>query len=405
MNPVVVEGMSMSRSRRVGRRRRAAAGAGVVGLAGAIAPGGAGRLIALGGKARRSVERIAARHSGQYRVVVRARIVLAADDGLTAAQIAAAVGVSVPTVRRRLDRYRRRGTRGLFDAPRPGRPEIHGPSARLLVIAVATSTPPGAETAWTHGLIRAELAGRGYRMSRATVGRVLQDAEVRPHKVRGWLNRRDDPEFWEQAGAVCRLYLNPPPGALLVSVDEKTGIQARSRRHPTHVLGDGSKRREFEYRRHGTVSIIAAMDVATGQVIAERIHRNDSQTFIDFLTRLAASIPDRILIHLIMDNGSSHTSKATRSWITAHPRFTITYTPKHASWLNMVEQFFSVLTRRALRNGDFTSQDDLADKITVFTIRHNQTARPIDRRYDADADHARHLQRHPTTHDTLPAAA
>jgi transposase len=137
------------------------------------------------------------------------------------------------------------------------------------------------------------------------------------------------------------------------------------------------------------------MDVATGQTIVERIHRNDSQTFIELLTRLATGIPTHLRIHLILDNGSSHTSRATRAWLATNPRFTLTYTPKHASWLNMVEQFFSVLTHRALRNGDFTSQDDLDNKITVFTIRHNETARPIDWRYDADADHARYLQHHP----------
>src|SRR5271163_2211530 len=140
---------------------------------------------------------------------------------------------------------------------------------------------------------------------------------------------------------------------MLILVDEKTGIQARSRRYPTMTRRDGSRRREFEYRRHGTVSIIAAMDVATGEVITERIHRNDSQTFIAFLTRLDTEMPAHPRIRLIMDNGSSHTSKATRAWFTDHPRFAVTYTPKHASWLNMVEQFFSVLTRRALRYGDF----------------------------------------------------
>lgn len=239
----------------------------------------------------------------------------------------------------------------------------------------------------------------------ATIGRVLRDAEIRPHKVRGWLNRLDDPEFWEQAGAVCRLYLNPPPGTVLVSVDEKTGIQARSRRYPTRTMADGSARREFEYIRHGTVSIIAAMDVTGGEVIAERIARNNSTTFISFLTRLDTSIPAGTAIHLIMDNGSSHTSRTTRAWLEAHPRFSVTHTPKHASWLNMVEQFFSTLTRRALRHGDIDSQADLEDKITTFTIRHNQTAQPIAWRYDADADHARYLQRHLPPNDTLPTAA
>ena len=124
---------------------------------------------------------------------------------------------------------------------------------------------------------------------------------------------------------------------MLISVDEKTGIQAKSRRHPAIPGRPGrDARREFEYVRHGTVSIIAAMNVTTGEVIAERVHRNDSQTFIRFLAMLHQMIPPHLRIHLIMDNGSSHTSRATRAWLAAHPRFAVTYTPKHASWLNMI---------------------------------------------------------------------
>ena len=158
-------------------------------------------------------------------------------------------------------------------------------------------------------------------------------------------------------------------------------------------------RREFEYIRHGTVSILAAMNVTTGEVIAERIHRNDSQTFIAFLAMLHQMTPPHLRIHLIMDNGSSHTSRA---WLAAHPRFAVTYTPKHASWLNMIEQWFGVLTRRLLRRGDFASRDDLETKITAFTIRHN---RPYKWSYDADAEHARYLQRHPQPEPALPEAA
>jgi transposase len=174
--------------------------------------------------------------------------------------------------------------------------------------------------------------------SRATVGRVLGEARIRPHKVRGWLNRADDATFWIRAGQVCRLYLDPPPGTTLISVDEKTGIQAKSRRYPEVPARAGrDARREFEYVRHGTVSIIAAMNLTTGEVIAERIRRNDSQTFIRFLAMLDQMIPPHLRIHLIMDNGSSHTSKATRAWLAARPRFHVTYTPKHASWLNMID--------------------------------------------------------------------
>jgi hypothetical protein len=168
------------------------------------------------------------------------------------------------------------------------------------------------------------------------VGRVLAEAKVRPHKVRGWLNRADDPAFWARTGQVCRLYLNPPPGAVLISVDEKTGIQAKSRRHPQLPARAGrDARREFEYVRHGTVSIIAAMNVTTGEVITDRVEKNNSAAFISFLAMLHQMIPPHLRVCLIMDNGSSHTSAATRAWLSAHPRFEVTYTPKHASWLNM----------------------------------------------------------------------
>ncbi|SCL27275.1 IS630 family transposase [Micromonospora inyonensis] len=343
-------------------------------------------------------------------VALRARIVLLAADGLANSAIAVEVGCSEPAVRRWRLRFVRRGVPGLFDRPRSGRPERYGPSERLAVIAVATSLPPEGAARWTQTLIAEHLAERGMALSRATVRRTLTEARVGPHKVRGWLNRADDDAFWAKAGAVCRLYLDIPADTLLVSVDEKTGIQARSRIRPTQSPLPGRDRRvEFEYKRHGTVSIVAAMDVATGQVVAERIERNDSAHFIRFLAMLDRNTDPALRIHLVMDNGSSHTSKATRAWLAAHPRFSVTHTPKHASWLNMIEQWFSALTRRVLRGGDFTSRDDLEAKITAFTIRYNRTARPYRWRYDADAEHARYLARHPQhqkpTRDDLAKAA
>ena len=246
-------------------------------------------------------------------------------------------------------------------------------------------------------MIADHLRERGLAISPSTVGRVLGEAKVRPHKVRGWLNRADDPAFWTRAGQVCRLYLDPPPGTVLISVDEKTGIQAKSRKHPEIPARPGrDARREFEYVRHGTVSIIAAMNVATGAGHRRAHHERNNSADVHQLPGHAGPVPPpHLRIHLIMDNGSSHTSKATRAWLAAHPRFTVTYTPKHASWLNMIEQWFGVLTRRLLRRGDFTSRDDLEAKITTFTIRYNKTARPYRWSYDADAEHARYLERHP----------
>jgi transposase len=371
-------------------------------------------IVVLGSRRKARLEAIARRPSSSQSLVRRARIVLLACQGWANAQIAAELGCSAGTVRIWRRRFVRGGIPALADRPRSGRPEVYGPDVRLAIVATATSAPPEGTTAWTHASIASELARTGISASQA--GRILAGLELAPHRVRGWLNRRDDEQFWAQAAAVCKVYLRPPPGTVVICIDEKTGIQARYRRYPEQPARPGRlARREFEYVRNGTVSIVAALEVATGQVIAEPISRNDSVTFTGFLHRLDQCIDPRLDIHLVMDNGSSHTSRATRAWIAAHPRITVTYTPKHASWLDMAELWFSALTRGLLRRGEFTSRDDLAAKITDFTIRYNRTARPYTWTYDARADHARHLARHgrqdipadrrPARVSDLPAAA
>lgn len=304
-------------------------------------------------KRRRKLEQIVAAATSPQRLVLRAKIVLAAAAGKTNAQIARDLGCSTGVVRMWRGRFAVLGIPGLFDRPRSGRPEVHGPSARLAVVAVATSVPPDGESQWSQAMIAGHLAGRGLAISPATVGRVLAEAKVRPHKVRGWLNRADDPAFWARAGAVCRLYLSPPPGTVLISVDEKTGIQAKSRKHPGRPARPGRDAwREFEYVRHGTISIIAAMNVTTGEVIIQRIEKNDSAAFTAFLGMLHQMIPSCLRIHLIMDNGSSHTSAATRAWLAARPRFAVTCTPKHASWLNMIVRHAAACgERKSLKGG------------------------------------------------------
>jgi transposase len=361
-----------------------------------LAAGPAARPVRMTIKRDRKLRQIISAGTSPQRLVLRAKVILAAAAGDTNAKIARDLGCTENTVREWKKRFAVHGIPGIFDRPRPGRPEIHGPSVRLLIVATATSAPPDGESCWSQASIVAHLRERGLEVSRATAGRALADARVRPHKVRGWLNRKDDPAFWTQAGAVCRLYLNPPPGTVLVSIDEKTGIQAKTRRHPDIPAAPGrDARREFEYARHGTVSIIAAMNTAAGEVISQRIHRSNSVTFMTFLAMLDQHTAPGLRIHLIMDNGSSHTSKATRAWLAAHPRFSVTYTPKHASWLNIIEQWFSILTRKLLRRGSFGSQEDLDRQITEFTIGYNKTAHPWKWKYDADAEHARYLQRHP----------
>jgi transposase len=367
-------------------------------------------IVVLGSRRKTRLEAIVRRASAPQALVLRARIVLLAYAGWPNSQIARELGCAVNTVRTWRHRFVRGGMPALRDRPRSGRPEVYGPDVRLAIVAAATSVPPEGVSVWTHALITGQLAGTGISVSQA--GRILADLDLRPHKVRGWLNRRDDGQFWAQAAAVCDIYLRPPPGTVVICIDEKTGIQAKYRKYPERPARRGRlARREFEYIRNGTVSIIAALQVATGQVITEPITRNNSVTFISFLHRLDQCIAPHLNIHLVMDNGSSHTSGATRAWIAAHPRISVTCTPKHASWLDMAELWFGVLSRALLRRGEFTSRADLAAKITDFTIRYNRTARPWKWAYDARADHAAYLARHhapdrePASAQTLPQAA
>ena len=340
--------------------------------------------IRLSRRRRKTLTHLTRMGTAPVREVRRAKILLLAAQKMPNAAIARQVGCQPATVRHVRRDFRSRGMRALRDRPRPGRPPVYDIDVHLLIIATATSEPPDTDAQWTHQAIAEHLyQTRGIGISPSQVGRILADADIKPHKVRGWLNRPDDPEFFTRAQQICALYQCIPANTVLLSLDEKTGIQAKSRKHPTRRVRPGRPaRREFEYVRHGTVSLMAAMNVGDGTIRGKIIKRNDSITFIEFLTELDQAIPAHLAIHLVMDNGSSHTSKATRAWLAAHPRFTVTYTPKHASWLNMVELFFSILTRRLLRRGEFTSREHLAKKILIFIAHYDRTAKPFRWTYD-----------------------
>jgi transposase len=213
-------------------------------------------IVVLGPRRKARLEAIVRRPSSPQALARRARIVLLAHAGWPNEQIAAELGCAAGTVRTWRRRFARGGMPALGDRPRSGRPEVYGPGVRLAIVAAATSVPPAGTSAWTHALIAAELASTGISASQA--GRILAGLELRPHRVRGWLNRRDNDQFWAQAAAVCDIYLRPPPGTVVICIDEKTGIQAKYRKYPERPLRPGRvARREFEYIRNGTVSIIA----------------------------------------------------------------------------------------------------------------------------------------------------
>nr|WP_232075885.1 IS630 family transposase [Phytohabitans suffuscus] len=302
---------------------------------------------------RGRLEALARSRTAPLREVQRARIVLAAADGVANAAIARDLQVKQNTVRTWRNRYAEHGMAGLSDRPRTGRPAIYGPDTHLRIVATVTNELPEADSVWSHRLLAEHLHADG--ISACQIGRILADLDLKPHRVRGWLTRRADPDFYRKAADVCDLYLHPPADSMVVCVDEKTAIAARSRKHPDQPARPGRiARREFEYVRHGTVSIIAALDVHTGQVVTEQITRNDSATFIAFLTMLDAHIDPKLTIHLVLDNGSSHTSKATRKWLREHPRFQPHYTPAHASWLDQAVRHASRMSAVTLTGGGST---------------------------------------------------
>jgi transposase len=331
---------------------------------------------------REALEHLAASRTAPYQRVQRAAAVLELAGGASNAAVARRLHRHVDTVRAWRKRFAAEGLAALADRPRPrGRPRFSAQD-RLKVIAAATAVPPQADTVWSHRLLAQNLAELS--ISASQIGRILAGADLKPHLVRGWLTRPADPQFFDKAAEVCALYRTCPPNAVVISVDEKTGITARSRKHPdTPARPNRRTRREFEYVRHGTVSIVAALNVHTGQILTERIGRNDSDTFLGFLRLLDSTIAPGTDIHLVMDNGSSHTSNKTRAWLAAHRRFHVHHTPKHASWLNQVELFFSTLTRRVLRRGQFTSRDELAEKIDEFVTAYDEhDAKPYRWTYD-----------------------
>lgn len=344
--------------------------------------------IVLTGDERVELERRAAAQTSTVRQQRRARIVLLCAEGTPLRQIAAQVGMDEHQVGQWRRRFLSDRIEGLEDKPRPGRPRRLGHDERMALAAVATSEKDDNDpvAGWTHLELSLAMHNAGVPVSASQVGRILKSMHIDVRRVRGWLNRRDDPEFWERVRDVCGLYLNRPDNAIVLSVDEKTSVQAKERKHPDRPAGVGRwLRREFEYIRHGTASLFAALDVHTGEVLAEPIDgKNNSFNFCAFLDDIERSVDPSLEIHIILDNGSSHRSKYTKAWFEAHPRWVVHYTPPHASWVNQVELFFSILQRKVIKNGNFRSRDDLIAKLLGYITDYNETATPFKWTYAAD---------------------
>ena len=331
---------------------------------------------------RHELERIVRSRTAERRMVERARIVLAAAEGRSAARIASEVGCSEPTVKKWRRRYELDGLAGLADAPRTGRPLVHGPQTRARLIALACTRPGGNESGlrrerWTHR----EL-GEQVGMSESQAHAILRAAEIKPHLLEQWVMSELGPDFDAQAANVCGLYLDPPEGTLVVSIDEKTGIQAKAPTRPDVQAQPGKPaRREHEYRRNGTQNLFAALRVHSGEVSAMPSKTRNRYDLLRFLDQLEREIPSGQHVVAITDNLSTRTTAEVEQWLQDHPRWQFVFTPTHASWLNQVEIFFSILARRLLKRGAFTSENDLAQQMLAFVETYNQTARPFNWTY------------------------
>ncbi len=302
------------------------------------------------------------------KVAVRARIVLLAAEGVANHAIAARLDISRPTVLLWRSRFTRAGVPGLLkDARRPGRNKAVPPEAIQRVVEATLHTTPPAATHWT---IRTMARAQG--LSRMTVQRIWKQHGLQPHRVETFKLSRD-PHFVEKLRDVVGLYLDPPDKALVLSVDEKSQIQALDRTAPLLPLRPGIPARQtHDYTRHGTTTLFAALSLLDGKVIGECLPRHRSREFIRFLARIDRETPSELALHLVVDNYSTHKSPPVKRWLKRHPRFHLHFIPTGSSWLNMVERWFRDITQRRIRRGTFQSVKELITAILAYLEHYNQ---------------------------------
>jgi transposase len=296
--------------------------------------------------------------------------------------IAQSIGLDERTVRKWKERFLRKPTlAGLEDAPRSGRPSKVPVHARCTLIELACERPDNEKTPfreiWTYAALADSLKEEtGIQLSTSEVGRILRFEELRPHRIKQWLHS-SDPEFASKAKAVCSLYLRPPRDAVVLCVDEKP-MQALERNHPHHLDAHGRLRKEFEYTRHGVAALLAAFDIGTGEVFGQVVPRRTAKALVAFMEGVAKKYPGK-QVYVVWDNLNIHFDGKESRWtafnIRHRGRFHFTHTPKHASWMNQVEIWFSILQRRVLRYGDFSSVSALREKVLGFLTHWNRWER------------------------------
>jgi transposase len=342
---------------------------------------GLAKHIGIGVEDRAELERIVRSSTAEVRMVERAQIVLHAAEGHSAAKIGRLLGCSTNTAQKWRARYERDGISGLSDLPRSGRPLTYSQADRARLIAKACTRPPetgeGAQQErWTY-----EQLGAVVGMSGSQAHTILARADIKPHLTDYWMMTDfSQPEFEERCKEICGLYVDPPENVLVLSLDEKTGIQAKAPTKLDVLPAPGRvTRREHEYVRNGTQCLFACLKVHEGDVLAMPSKTRNRHDLIRFLDQLDTEIPvvKGQQIVAVSDNLSTRGTQEVTDWLKDHPRWSFQFTPTHASWLNQVEIFFSILYRRLLKHGIFFSEEDLAEQMLAFIETYNQTAKPF----------------------------
>jgi transposase len=322
---------------------------------------------------REVLERWTRRPRTAQALALRARIVLAcAVAGVSNVQVAERLEVSAATVRKWRNRFIDRGINGLHDEPRPGAPRsITDDDVERVIVKTLEETPRDA----THWSTRSMAAAAG--ISQSTVSRIWRAFGLKPHLVDSF-KLSPDPQFIDKVRDIVGLYLNPPDAAVVLCVDEKSQIQALDRTAPILPLVPGTpERRTHDYKRNGTTNLYAALDVASGHVIADLTPRHRAEEFRRFLNLIDKSVPEHLDVHVIVDNNSTHKTPTIQRWLVRHPRFHLHFTPTYSSWLNLVERWFAELTNRWLRRGTHHSVRDLIGSIRTWIDIWNDDPKPF----------------------------
>ncbi len=329
---------------------------------------------------RRTLEQWARRPKTSQRLALRSRVVLACADGLPNRTVAAHVHVSMNSVGKWRERFRVRRLNGLVDEPRPGAPRSVTDDMVVDLITRTLEGPPAHATQWS-----TRSMAETVEFSKATISRIWQTFGLQTHRV-DTFKLSADPQFVEKVRDIVGLYLNPPDHALVLCLDEKSQIQALDRTRPLLPMRPGLPAQQtHDYIRHGTTSLFAALNVATGRVIGECHHRHRHQEFLTFLKRLDAQLPPTGDVHIIMDNYGTHKVPKVIRWFLRHPRYHLHFTPTSASWMNQVERFFATITTQRIRRGTFENVRALETAIEQYLTHHNGHCKPFVWTATADA--------------------